>query len=268
MGASPLLFAQVHAEDEVEEETVVEDEEAQEDSTVDEDLDESLKNVSPDAETTLLFTKPAQAPGGSVELPAGKIVEFLVGFSNNGDSDFVVDSLEASFRYPMDFTYHIQNFSAITYQKTVKPDQEATVAYSFIPADAFAGRPIGLIVNLAYRDLEGNFFMDPVFNETVQIVEFDEGFDSEVFFMYVFLVAGAFLVLFLVYTILSKSVKSSKKSGGVARKPVETGTSNSDVDFEWIPRSAVLAQKTPGSNKTSPRQRKGKRGAANASDTE
>jgi len=33
----------------------------------------------------------------------------------------------------------------------VKPGQEVTVAYSFVPADAFAGRPIGLTVNLAYR---------------------------------------------------------------------------------------------------------------------
>ena len=189
-------------EDEVDEDVVETDEEPAEEASTDDEDEISDKNVSPDADTTLLFTKPTQAPGGSVELPAGKIVEFLVGFANKGDKDFVVDSLEASFRYPMDFTYHIQNFSAIPYQKTVKPDQEATVAYSFIPADAFAGRPIGLIVNLAYRDLEGNFFMDPVFNETVQIVEFDEGFDSEVFFMYVFLVAGAFLVLFLVYSFL------------------------------------------------------------------
>ena len=44
-----------------------------------------------------------------------------------------------------------QNFSAIAIQKTVKPKQEATVAYSFMPADAFAGRPIGLSINLAYR---------------------------------------------------------------------------------------------------------------------
>ena len=115
-----------------------------------EDLD-SLKNVDPDAETTLLFTKPTQVAGGSVELPAGKIVEFLVGFANKGLKDFVIDSIDASFRYPMDFTYHIQNFSAIAYQKTVKEGQEATVAYSFIPADAFAGRPIGLSINLAYR---------------------------------------------------------------------------------------------------------------------
>lgn len=106
-------------EDEVEDEGVVEDEEVVEDESITED-DEDLaldKNVSPDADTTLFFTRPAQTPGGSVELPAGKIVEFLVGFANKGESDFVVESLEASFRYPMDFTYHIQNFSAIPYQK-------------------------------------------------------------------------------------------------------------------------------------------------------
>ena len=54
-----------------------------------------------------------------------------------------------------------------------------------------------------FRDQEGNFYFDPVFNETVSIVEFDEGFDSEVFFMYVFLAAGAILLLFLVYTLLT-----------------------------------------------------------------
>jgi len=249
-------------EDEVEDEGAVEDEEATEDEPMtDEDELASDKNVSPDADTTLLFIKPAQTAGASVELPAGKIVEFLVGFANKGENDFVIESLEASFRYPMDFTYHIQNFSAIPYQKTVKPDQEATVAYSFIPADAFAGRPIGLTVNLAYRDLEGNFFMDPVFNETVSIVEFDEGFDTEVFFMYVFLAASGLLILFLVYTFLPGS--KGKKSAPMS-KPVETGTTHDDVDYEWIPRSAL---KTPGSNKTSPRQRKGNKRNA-GSDTE
>ena len=62
-----------------------------------------------------------------------------------------------------------------------------------------------LIFRLFYvncRDAEGNFYFDPVFNETVQIVEFDEGFDTEVFFMWVFMVAGALLVLFLGFTML------------------------------------------------------------------
>lgn len=115
----------------------------------------------------------------------------------------VVDSLEASLRYPMDFTFHLQNFSALNYVKTVKSKQQATVAYSFIPADAFAGRPIGLTVNLHYRDAAGNFFIDPVFNETIQIVEFDEGFDTETFFMYVCIFGLAVLCLFLGFNYLS-----------------------------------------------------------------
>ena len=126
-----------------------------------------------------------------------------MGFTNKGDQEMVVDSMEASLRYPMDFTFHLQNFSAINYVKNVKAKQQATVAYSFIPADAFAGRPIGLTVNLHYRDAAGNFFIDPVFNETVQIVEFDEGFDTETFFMYVCIFGAAVLLLFLVFNFLS-----------------------------------------------------------------
>jgi translocon-associated protein subunit alpha len=114
----------------------------------------------------------------------------------------------------MDFTYHIQNFSAIAYAKVVKPKQQATVAYSFIPADAFAGRPIGLTINLQYRDAAGNFFIDPVFNETVQIVEFDEGFDTETFFMYVTLGGSVILLLFLGFNFIAGqfSVFFKKKS--------------------------------------------------------
>jgi translocon-associated protein subunit alpha len=269
----------VHAqEDEAEgeevDEGVVEDEgsevETEEDAAEDEDADDDKKNVHKAAETMLLFTKPAINPteaGGSVELPAGKVVEFLVGFNNKGDPDgiesppdFVIDTLDASFRYPMDFTFHIQNFSAIAYHKTVKAGQEATVSYSFIPADAFAGRSIGLTINLNYRDSEGNFFFDPVFNETVQIVEFDEGFDTETFFMYVFMAAGSLLLLFLGVSYISTRKGGKRRAH---KKVVETGTANDDVDYEWIPRSAL---KTPGSGKTSPRQRNTNRNAGSDTD--
>ena len=218
-------------EDELEEEEegVVEEEEGAEtgEETVEEtpEEDDGKKTTSADADTTILFTKP---PGTSnlgndlifcanvgfnllsisSELPAGQITEFLVGFTNKGDQEMIVDSLEASLRYPMDFTFHIQNFSAIAFAKTVKPKQQATVAYSFIPADAFAGRPIGLTINLNYRDAAGNFFIDPVFNETVQIVEFDEGFDTETFFMYVCIFGASILLLFLAFNFLSGRSRS------------------------------------------------------------
>jgi translocon-associated protein subunit alpha len=247
-------------EDELEEEEegVVEEEGAETSEETSDDAteeDDGKKTTSPDADTTILFTKP---PGTSnLELPAGQITEFLVGFTNKGEQEMIVDSLEASLRYPMEFTFHIQNFSAISYAKTVKSKQQATVAYSFIPADAFAGRPIGLTINLNYRDAAGNFFIDPVFNETVQIVEFDEGFDTETFFMYVCIFGATVLLLFLAFNFLSG------KKGGSRPKPVETGTDDDGVDYEWIPKSAL---RTPGSGKTSPRQRKAKRGAGSDSE--
>jgi len=86
------------------------------------------------------------------ELPAGNIVEFLVGFTNKGENDFILESLDASFRYAMDFNFYIQNFSTFTFNKIVKPKHEATLAYSFIPSESFAGRPFGLNVNLNYKD--------------------------------------------------------------------------------------------------------------------
>lgn len=47
------------------------------------------------------------------EFPANEIVRFLVGFTNKGTQDFTVQSLEASFRYPQDFQFYIQNVSLI-----------------------------------------------------------------------------------------------------------------------------------------------------------
>ena len=198
-----------------------------EEETVEEDPlpgGDGKTTTSADADTTLLFTKPVGTSnmGGnsdisrgtyiyilmivpSAELPAGQVTELLIGFTNKGDQEMMLDSLEASLRYPMDFTFHIQNFTTATFSKTVKPGQQATVGYSLAPADAFAGRPIGLTINLNYRDAAGNFFIDPVFNETVQIVEFDEGFDTETFFMYVCIAGGLVLLLFLGFNLLSGS---------------------------------------------------------------
>merc|ERR1719347_174410 len=247
-----------------EEDELVDDEEGivEEEGEVTEEVPEEVpetedekKTTSADADTTILFVKPVGTT--NLELPAGQITEFLVGFTNKGEAEMTVESLEASLRYPMDFTFHIQNFSSISYMKGVKPKQQSTFSYSFIPADAFAGRPIGLTVNLAYRDAAGNFFIDPVFNETVQIIEFDEGFDTETFFMYVCIFGAAVLLLFLVFNLLSG------KKGGARPKPVETGTNENDVDFEWIPKSNL---RTPGSGKTSPRQRKSKRNAGSDSE--
>ena len=43
------------------------------------------------------------------DLYPGKLTRFLVGFANTGEKEFVVESIGASFRYPQDYSYFIQN---------------------------------------------------------------------------------------------------------------------------------------------------------------
>lgn len=249
-------------DEDVEDEMVDVEGEGDETSVTDEggDEDETQPGASPDADTTILFTKPiAPSTAGNLELPAGNLVEFLVGFNNKGNQDFILETLEASFRYPMDFTFYIQNFSTIVYNRVVKPNHEATLAYSFIPAEAFAGRPFGLNINLNYRDLAGSVYQEAIYNETIQIVELEEGLDGETFFLYVFLAACVVLMLVVgqqfLYTVGRKRV---------GKKPVvETGTSNpNDVDYDWLPKETLISlKKSPRVPKQSPRQRKAKRSA-------
>jgi len=243
--------AEVEGEGDIEEVTTAEEEE------------EDTKVVSPDADTHLLFVKPLSTGASQFEIPAGVPVEFLVGFRNKGEQDFVVETLEASFRYPMDFTFYIQNFSAIAYNKKVPPKNEATFAYSFVPSETFAGRPFGLSINLAYRDASGNNFHDAIYNETVNIVELEEGLDGETFFLYIFLAAGVILLLVLgQQTLLTVGRKRTSR-----KTPVETGTSNpNNVEYEWLPQQTLASlnkerNKSPKSTKQSPRQRKTQRKA-------
>ncbi|XP_012225210.1 translocon-associated protein subunit alpha [Linepithema humile] len=228
----------------------------------DEEVEEDTSNASADADTTILFTKPIHNALSTLELPAGNIVEFLVGFTNKGESDFVLESLDASFRYAMDFNFYIQNFSTFTFNKVVKSKHEATLAYSFIPSESFAGRPFGLNVNLNYRDVNGVSYNEAVFNETVQIIEIDDGLDGETIFLYVFLIACVILTLVGGQQLLSSLGRKSRSS--ITRKaPVEMGTSNpNNVDYDWLPKETLnRINKSPRTPKQSPRQRKTKRTA-------
>lgn len=232
------------AEDEIEDELVdVENEDAPlvdagGDYTAE---DEPEVTTSPDASTYLLFTKPLYTPGAVLDLPAGVPVDFLIGFTNTGLDQFIIENVEASFRYPMDYNYYIQNFTAVPFNREVLAGHEATISYSFVPSETFAGRPFGLNIALAYRDNSGIQFTEAVFNETVNIVEIDEGLDGETFFLYVFLAAIAVLLLVVGQQFLVGSV-GKRKRAQVSRKTIETGTTSStDVDYEWLPQETLKA---------------------------
>ncbi|XP_063985190.1 translocon-associated protein subunit alpha [Diachasmimorpha longicaudata] len=256
-GGAHVAYAQ-------EDETVDDMVDVEEESNVliEDELEEEAQTASADADTTILFTKPVISPLSTLELPGGHIVEFLVGFTNKGKTDFILDTLETSLRYPMDFKFYIQNFTHLAVNKVVKPDHEATLQYSFIPSETFAGRPFGLNVNLNYRDANGAIFSEAVYNETVQIIELDEGLDGETVFLYIFLAACVILTLVGGQQLLA-SLGRKSRSSSTRKQAVEMGTSNpNNVDFDWLPKETLnRLNKSPRTPKQSPRQRKAKRTA-------
>ncbi|XP_060080257.1 translocon-associated protein subunit alpha-like [Ylistrum balloti] len=223
----------------------------------DEEEEEEVEQLKPseDADAVILFTKPVD----STDLPAGQLVRFLVGFTNTGEKTFTVETLEASFRYPQDYSFYIQNFTTATYNAEVEGNKQATFEYGFTPSETFASRPFGLTILLNYKDDAGTQYQHAVYNDTVNIVEPDEGLDGETFFMYLFLVAIAILLVVVAQQFLGSI---TKKRLIKPRQPVEMGTQNSDIDFDWIPKEALQMNTSPKrSPKQSPRQRRSKRTA-------
>uniref|UniRef100_A0A1A7X8S0 Translocon-associated protein subunit alpha n=1 Tax=Iconisemion striatum TaxID=60296 RepID=A0A1A7X8S0_9TELE len=226
-------------EEEDDEEVVVEDDHLQ-----NAEGDENNADITShaDADTTILFIT-------GEEFPANEIVRFLVGFTNKGSEAFTVHSLEASFRYPQDFQFFIQNFTALPLNTVVQPQAQASFEYSFIPAQPMAGRPFGLVILLNYQDTEGSVFQTAVYNQTVTITEKEDGLDGETMFMYVFLAGLVALMLFGMYQVLETRTRK--------RIPVkiEKGTAGiNDVDISWIPQETLNAM-NKASPKTSPRKR-------------
>lgn len=72
----------------------------------DEEKEKPLK-PSPEANTFFHFTKPLNS-----DFVAGLAVRVLLGFTNKGQKDFILDTMDASFRYPQDYSYFIHNVSS------------------------------------------------------------------------------------------------------------------------------------------------------------
>lgn len=238
---------------ETEEEPTEEEETSPTGKDAEEEEEEKTDGIrtSSNAETTVLFTDYPDK-----QLPAGQAIYVLVGFHNKGDKDFIVDTLDASFRYPQDFSYHIQNFTGTKYNRIVPPGTEASFQYAFHPHESYGGRPFGLTVMMYYKDEDGNQFGAGVFNETITFQEVDESFDGETFFLYVLLAAVALLVIFG----LNYAFTHSKFKRSVTKFAPEVGTQGdkNNVDYDWLPKETTTDFSKP-SPRRSPRQRRVKR---------
>lgn len=85
----------------------------------------------------------------------------------------------------------------------------------------------------------GVSYNEAVFNETVQIIEIDDGLDGETIFLYVFLAACVILTLVGGQQLLS-SLGRKSRSSTTRKVPVEMGTSNpNNVDYDWLPKETL-----------------------------
>lgn len=220
------------------------------DSATDEE-EETSSGIGPsaEAETTVLFPDYPDK-----QLPAGKLIRVLVGITNRGEKDFIISSIDASFRYPQDFSYHIQNFTATYYSSVVVAGQENTFQYQFYPHESYGGRPFGLAVMMLYKDNEGGEYAAGVFNETVTFKELDDAFDGEQFFLYIFLAAISLLVVFAINYAFT-SAKGKRSFTQPRAEEFEQGTQKGDIDYDWLP-SQTMSDFNKASPRRSPRQRK------------
>lgn len=192
---------------------------------------------SDDADVTFMFTRPVvEKP---YQFPIGKEVHFLVGFKNKAQKDFQLTTMDASFKYELDFSYTLQNFSSYPYNKVVEPNQETTIGYTFYISEQYAARPYGFTVNLLYSDKDGVQYMNTVFNETVRLVEIDEGLDSESFFLYILLAGFVVLIGYGFNQLYIRYVNPTRRSSIKPKAEQEKTTTTHVVDYDWLPPSMV-----------------------------
>jgi len=159
----------------------------------------------------------------------GKEIPVVVGLTNKGNSIFNVTSVFASLMYPQDHRYYIQNFTRTSFGEFVRPSEERSFVYKFLPDPMLEPREYGLVVNIFYTDLEGGNFTNVIFNSTIGLIESSEGIDAQSLFTYVGILGVAGLVGFIVY----KAGRNLNKKKG-SRK-TEYGTQKvTTLDNEWL----------------------------------
>jgi len=205
LATSSLVLGQVDDDDD--DEVVVEDvgEHAEEETVTQE---EETLGIS-DLEFTHLFP---DAPLGNIE--SGKVGNILIGVSNNGDSEYTIHTLEASFRYPFDFSQVLQNFTTYRYGVHLKPGEQATISYKWPIRALYEPAEFGFIVLVNYEDADGILYQSAGFNKTILLVDpIKNSLDFEMLFIIIFVVLFIGGIAYFVNNTLLSGKKSRSRGG-------------------------------------------------------
>lgn len=211
---------------------------------------ETGPKAADDADLSFILTRPSG--GKPYEFPIGKEIRFLVGFKNKGQQDFEVQNMDTSFRYALDFSYVLQNFTSNPYNRVIGPNQESSFGYSLYVSEQYAARAYGFTVNLLYSDKNGVQYRNTVFNETVTLIELDEGLNSESIFLCILLAGLLGAIGYGLNKLYLKYVNPmTRRSTNKPREQEKQSTTSAEVDYDWLPPSMVanLKKTSTGSKK-------------------
>jgi len=249
-----ILAVSIRAEEEFDEEI------GDLDGDVDNDGDEPLAAEEPEEveEVVVPDDEPEEEAEDAVEvniqnyfpesvITAGKVSEVLVSvkIAEHAVEEYTFGSIEGGFHYPQDWSYKVQNFTAIRYNRKLVAGQEATFMFPFMAAELAGGRSYGLQLNLHYQSDQSppRFYSDAIYNETVEVNENLDNRAAEHIFMF---------LTFAGFAGVGFAFFASKF--GTKKKPVvviETGTS-ATADSSWIPKEH-MKKAVNTSPKTSPK---------------
>ena len=82
--------------------------------------------------------------------------------SKDAVDEYTFGTIEGGFHYPQDWSYKVQNFSAIRYNRKLGAGEEATFMYPFMAAELAGGRSYGLQINLHYQ-ADSSEFLDQIY---------------------------------------------------------------------------------------------------------
>merc|ERR1712087_126652 len=143
-------------------------------------------------------------PDGPASVTGGKLSEMVIGMQNNGEVDIEMMTVSGKLMLPGAAGKQeiVQNFTNVGYEKQeISSNKEASFAYAFMPALQTGGREFHMTLELFYRQKDTNNFHRAVpFDETIQILESQEGVMTEVLQMYFTLICLPVLAHFLLIT--------------------------------------------------------------------
>eukprot|EP01130_Rhizamoeba_saxonica_P000080 TRINITY_DN10100_c0_g1_i1.p1 TRINITY_DN10100_c0_g1~~TRINITY_DN10100_c0_g1_i1.p1 ORF type:complete len:222 (-),score=41.95 TRINITY_DN10100_c0_g1_i1:22-687(-) len=133
----------------------------------------------------------------SMKVPAGEVVELLLGFKNIGDKAVNVTYIRSNLLFNYDKSV-IKNFTTFAYGDVVMPGEEATFSYSFYIDQMVQPSNYGFISAVYYYDEQYQNYTTVFFNGTIDVIEAERDIDVSNFFGLVFL-AGIIAIAGYVY---------------------------------------------------------------------